>query len=323
MLLTQSPDTANSPHMHGAHVRYDRIYALAQPMRLSTSWSRRLASRSALRRWPSTCRTPKASMQQPRRWSANMPASWAALSTMPGCARAFQSRRPLHALLPFVLPVHQLAWPCCAFSVSKSTGSSGSSCVPSQGLTHKRRCCVDSLLLLRMNMRSRGQRAACDPTVLTPSENAACAAVCCSLMAGATRLRLACITPHGHAAQVSTQDVNEEEFQRLWATNVTGLFSLTKRLAPLINEGATHHCADLGPLLIALLSADTRDSGLPGHFSTLGPARRNVTQPVIAICCCCCCCCCFENVRKTMPASAGRIGSMPALAGRSSHADMH
>ncbi len=40
---------------------------------------------------------------------------------------------------------------------------------------------------------------------------------------------------------MSTQEVSEEEYKRLWATNVIGLFSVTKRLAPLINEGAAQY----------------------------------------------------------------------------------
>ena len=38
--------------------------------------------------------------------------------------------------------------------------------------------------------------------------------------------------------QVNTTEVTEEEFNRLWATNVRGTFDFSKRLAPLINEGA-------------------------------------------------------------------------------------
>ena len=51
---------------------------------------------------------------------------------------------------------------------------------------------------------------------------------------------------------MSTQEVSEEEFKRLWATNVVGLFGVTKRLAPLINEGAARYPTDPPPALTAL-----------------------------------------------------------------------
>ena len=37
--------------------------------------------------------------------------------------------------------------------------------------------------------------------------------------------------------QVITTEVTEDEWKRLWATNVAGTFNFSKRLAPLINEG--------------------------------------------------------------------------------------
>ena len=39
-------------------------------------------------------------------------------------------------------------------------------------------------------------------------------------------------------AQVITGEVTEEEYNRLWATNMAGSFGLSKRLATVINEGA-------------------------------------------------------------------------------------
>jgi NAD(P)-dependent dehydrogenase (short-subunit alcohol dehydrogenase family) len=36
---------------------------------------------------------------------------------------------------------------------------------------------------------------------------------------------------------VITTEITEEEYNRLWATNVAGTFNFSKRLAPLINEG--------------------------------------------------------------------------------------
>ena len=38
-------------------------------------------------------------------------------------------------------------------------------------------------------------------------------------------------------AQVITAEKTEDEYNRLWATNVKGTFDFSKRLAPLINEG--------------------------------------------------------------------------------------
>ena len=38
--------------------------------------------------------------------------------------------------------------------------------------------------------------------------------------------------------QVITGKVTEDEYDRLWATNVKGSFDLSKRLATVINEGA-------------------------------------------------------------------------------------
>ena len=37
--------------------------------------------------------------------------------------------------------------------------------------------------------------------------------------------------------QVITTEATEDEYNRLWATNVAGTFNFTKRVAPLINEG--------------------------------------------------------------------------------------
>ena len=42
--------------------------------------------------------------------------------------------------------------------------------------------------------------------------------------------------------QVSTTEVSEAEFNRLWATNVVGLFDVTAHVTPLINEGARLPC---------------------------------------------------------------------------------
>ncbi len=39
-------------------------------------------------------------------------------------------------------------------------------------------------------------------------------------------------------AQVITGEVTEDEYNRLWATNMAGSFGLRKRLATVINEGA-------------------------------------------------------------------------------------
>ena len=47
-------------------------------------------------------------------------------------------------------------------------------------------------------------------------------------------------TPHSEPTgrlQVSTQEVSEEEFKRVWATNVIGLFNFSRALAPIIAEG--------------------------------------------------------------------------------------
>jgi NAD(P)-dependent dehydrogenase (short-subunit alcohol dehydrogenase family) len=42
----------------------------------------------------------------------------------------------------------------------------------------------------------------------------------------------------GRSVQVMTTETTEEEYNRLWATNVVGLFDVTARLTPLITEGA-------------------------------------------------------------------------------------
>ncbi len=39
-------------------------------------------------------------------------------------------------------------------------------------------------------------------------------------------------------AQVITGELTEEEYNRLWETNMAGSFGLSKRLATVINEGA-------------------------------------------------------------------------------------
>ncbi len=44
--------------------------------------------------------------------------------------------------------------------------------------------------------------------------------------------------------QVITTDITEDEWRRLWATNVAGTFSFSKRLARLINEGKRQHSDD-------------------------------------------------------------------------------
>ena len=46
--------------------------------------------------------------------------------------------------------------------------------------------------------------------------------------------------------QVITREITEDEYNRLWATNVAGTFNFSKRLAPLINEGE-QRCRHLLP----------------------------------------------------------------------------
>ena len=45
-------------------------------------------------------------------------------------------------------------------------------------------------------------------------------------------------TQQNPSLQIATTEVTEQEYNRLWATNVAGLFNLTARLTPLISEGA-------------------------------------------------------------------------------------
>ena len=49
------------------------------------------------------------------------------------------------------------------------------------------------------------------------------------------------MTLYRYPAQVITTEKSEDEFNRLWATNVKGTFGFSKRLAPLINEGMSRY----------------------------------------------------------------------------------
>ena len=63
-------------------------------------------------------------------------------------------------------------------------------------------------------------------------------------------MRELCCSPfsRGQPVQVSTTEITEDEFKRLWATNVVGPFTMSARLTPLINEGARLlRCASLEP----------------------------------------------------------------------------
>ncbi len=42
-----------------------------------------------------------------------------------------------------------------------------------------------------------------------------------------------------------TTEITEDEYNRLWATNVAGTFNFSKRMAPLINEGERRYCRPL------------------------------------------------------------------------------
>ena len=54
-------------------------------------------------------------------------------------------------------------------------------------------------------------------------------------------------------AQVITGEVTKEEYDRLWATNMTGSFGLSKRLATVINEGALGHMQHIGTALLGAM----------------------------------------------------------------------
>ena len=52
-----------------------------------------------------------------------------------------------------------------------------------------------------------------------------------------------------------TTEITEDEYNRLWATNVAGTFNFSKRLAPLINEGGRSTDASPQPAVLSCCTA--------------------------------------------------------------------